>query len=46
MMLVIAAHGIVLLVVGWGSNPEPEPPSHWGETWDQFVLLGIFCFYT
>ena len=46
MMLVIALHCAVLFAVGWGNNPTPEPPRYWGQTWDQFVLLAIFCLYT
>ncbi|KAG0186357.1 calcium channel protein [Apophysomyces sp. BC1034] len=45
-MLLIALHGVVLLIVGWGSDETPEPPKTWGKTWDQYVLLGIFCCYT
>ncbi|KAI8139587.1 Ion transport protein-domain-containing protein [Fennellomyces sp. T-0311] len=46
MMLVIALHCAVLFVVGWGATTKPEPPRLWGQTWDQFVLLAIFCLYT
>lgn len=45
-MLLIVLHGTVLLVVGWGSNPFPEPPNQWTPTWDQIVLLVIFSCYT
>lgn len=45
-MLLIVLHGIVLLVVGWGSNPFPVPPNQWTPTWDQIILLVIFSFYT
>ncbi|CAO0803366.1 unnamed protein product [Mucor circinelloides] len=45
-MLLIVLHGTVLLVVGWGSNPFPEPPNRWTPTWDQIILLVIFSFYT
>ncbi|KAF7724875.1 calcium channel protein [Apophysomyces ossiformis] len=45
-MLLIALHAIVLLIIGWGSDEKPEPPNTWGETWDQYVLLGIFSCYT
>lgn len=46
MMLVIALHAAVLLAVGWGTTSTPEPPQEWGQTWDQFVLLAIYIFYT
>ncbi|KAG2223817.1 hypothetical protein INT45_001951 [Circinella minor] len=46
MMIVIALHCAVLFAVGWGNDPTPEPPRYWGQTWDQFVLLAIFCLYT
>lgn len=46
MMFIIALHGVVLLAVGWGNNYMPEPPTRWGQTWDQYVLLGIFCIYS
>ncbi|KAI7905468.1 Ion transport protein-domain-containing protein [Cokeromyces recurvatus] len=45
-MLLLVLHGTVLLVVGWGSNPYPNPPSEWTPTWDQIVLLVIFSLYT
>lgn len=45
-MFIIALHGIVLLAVGWGTDPNPEPPSSWGQSWDQYVIFCIFCFYT
>ncbi|OAD72147.1 hypothetical protein PHYBLDRAFT_147120 [Phycomyces blakesleeanus NRRL 1555(-)] len=45
-MMLIALHGSVLLAVGWGTDPNPKPPSQWGVQWNQFVLLGIFCCYT
>ncbi|KAI9323588.1 Ion transport protein-domain-containing protein [Dichotomocladium elegans] len=45
-MLVIAAHGIVLFADGWGQIENPTPASQWGQNWHQYVLLVIFCFYT
>ena len=45
-MLLLLLHGTTLLIVGWGSNPNPEPPKEWGVTWDQYVLLAIFSCYT
>ncbi|KAI8331328.1 Ion transport protein-domain-containing protein [Chlamydoabsidia padenii] len=45
-MMIIVLHGCVLLAAGWDNGPNPEPPSRWGESWEQFVIFGIFCFYT
>ncbi|CEP08594.1 hypothetical protein [Parasitella parasitica] len=45
-MFLIVLHGTVLLVVGWGANPFPTPPSQWTPSWDQIILLIIFSFYT
>ncbi|KAI9485974.1 MAG: Ion transport protein-domain-containing protein [Benjaminiella poitrasii] len=45
-MSLIVLHGTVLLVIGWGSNPFPNPPSEWTPTWDQIILLIIFSLYT
>lgn len=46
MMLLLVLHGVTLLIVGWGVDPNPEPPSQWGVSWDQYVLLTIFSCYT
>ncbi|KAI7862921.1 Ion transport protein-domain-containing protein [Spinellus fusiger] len=45
-MLLITLHGSVLLAVGWGEDHNPVPPSQWGVTWYQPILLIIFCCYT
>ncbi|KAI8983763.1 Ion transport protein-domain-containing protein [Pilobolus umbonatus] len=46
MMSLVITHGIVLMIVGWGTNPYPEPLSRWGERWDQYVIFGLFLCYT
>ncbi|CAO3660618.1 unnamed protein product [Umbelopsis ramanniana] len=45
-MVIIALHAIVLFIVFWGSNQNPTPPTSFGETWDQYAIMAIFCFYT
>ncbi|KAI9318189.1 Ion transport protein-domain-containing protein [Dichotomocladium elegans] len=44
--LLLLLHVIVLMIVGRGADPFPEPPWQWGQTWDQYVILGIFTIYT
>ncbi|KAI9498171.1 Ion transport protein-domain-containing protein [Zychaea mexicana] len=45
MMFVIALHCAVLLAVGWGNNPDPQPPRYWGQTWDHlWVLMRIIVY--
>ncbi|KAG1470308.1 hypothetical protein G6F56_002758 [Rhizopus delemar] len=45
-MCLILIHGTVLFIVGWGSDPFPNPPSEWGQEWSQYVLFVIFIIYT
>ncbi|CAO3642477.1 unnamed protein product [Cunninghamella blakesleeana] len=45
-MLIIVLHGCILISSGWDSDPDSQPPFTWGETWQQYVVLVIFCFYT
>ncbi|CAO3597764.1 unnamed protein product [Absidia cylindrospora] len=45
-MMIIALHGTVLLATGWDNGPNPEPATTWGESWDQYVIFSVFCFYT
>jgi hypothetical protein len=45
-MVVITFHAAILFGVFWGSNLNPQPPTSWGQTWDQYAIFAIFCFYT
>jgi hypothetical protein len=45
-MIIITLHAAVLFAVSWGTNQKPEPPTTWGQTWDQYAIFAIFCFYT
>ncbi|KAI8096858.1 Ion transport protein-domain-containing protein [Halteromyces radiatus] len=46
LMMVVILHGCVLLAAGWDNGPNPEPQTSWGTSWDQYVILSIFCIYT
>ncbi|KAI9303230.1 Ion transport protein-domain-containing protein [Cunninghamella echinulata] len=45
-MLIIILHGCILISTGWANDPEAQPPFLWGQTWQQYAVLVIFCFYT
>jgi hypothetical protein len=45
-MLLLVLHAATLIAVGWGVDPNPSPPTQWGVSWEQYVLLVIFSFYT
>jgi hypothetical protein len=44
--MIIVLHGCALLAAGWDNGPDPNPPSRWGESWEQYVVFAIFCVYT
>lgn len=46
LMLLLVTQGATLIAVGWGIDPDPTPPTQWGVSWDQYVILIIFSFYT
>ncbi|ORX60316.1 hypothetical protein DM01DRAFT_1332475 [Hesseltinella vesiculosa] len=45
-MILLVLHGLILLIVGQTSTPTTQPPSSFGESWDQYALLAIFAFHT
>jgi hypothetical protein len=45
-MAIITFHAAILFAVSWGTTQTPTPPTSWGQSWDQYAILAIFCFYT